>query len=115
MLGGAALGADAFIAFYGLRYTLTDAEMDAVEQNSDERVVAARRAKLQTYSGRLTDGQPSFLLVGTRLGVFGLENESERSVDGAQLEQIMRDTAAKLQTAGLPGAPQLHLQFEAQY
>lgn len=109
------MGADAFIAFYGLRYTLTDAEMDAVEQNFDERVVAAQRAKLQTYTGRLTDGQPYFLFIGTRLGVFGVQNESERSVDTPSLEQVMRETAAKLQTAGLPGTPQLHLQFEAQY
>jgi hypothetical protein len=110
-----ALGADAFIAFYGLRYTLTDAEIDTVEQNTDERQVAARRAKLQTYFGRLTDGEPYFLFVGTRLGVFGVENESERSVDATQLEQIMRDTAAKLESAGLRGAPQLHLQLQAQY
>jgi len=109
------LGANAFIAFYGLRYTLTDAEMDAVEQNSDERVIAARRAKLQTYPGRLTDGQPHYLLVGTRLGVFGIENESVRSVDTSELEEIMRGTTEKLNAAGLPGAPQLHLQFEAQY
>ena len=109
------MGADEFIAFYGLRYTLTDPEMDAVEQRSDARVIAARRPKLQTYTGRLTDGEPHFFFVGTCLGVFGVENESERSVEAATLEQIMRETAAKLQAAGLPGTPRLHLQFEAQY
>jgi hypothetical protein len=80
-----------------------------------ERTIAARRVKLQAYSGRLTDGEPYFLLVGTRLGVFGAENESHRSIDEPQLEQIMRDTATKLEAAGLAGTPQLHLQFEAQY
>lgn len=109
------MGADAFIAFYGVRYTLTDAEMDAVERNADERTIAARRVELQAYSGRLTDGEPPFLLVGTRLGVFGVENESHRSIDEPQLEQIMRDTATKLEAAGLLGTPQLHLQFQAQY
>jgi hypothetical protein len=109
------LGADAFIAFYGLRYVLSNSERDAVEQQTDERVVAARRAKLQAHFGRITDGEPHFLLIGTRLGVFGVENESSRSVDGAQLDQIMRDTAAKLREAGLSGKPQLHLQLQAQY
>ena len=109
------MGADAFIAFYGLRYTLSDGELDAVEQRTDHRVIAARRVKLQTSFGRLTDGEPHFLLVGTRLGVFGVENESARSVDGGELQKIMSDTATKLREAGLSGVPGLHLQFEAQY
>lgn len=115
LLGGKALGADAFIAFYGLRYTLTDAEMEAVEDNTDARVVAAKRAKLQTYSGRLSDGQPYFLFVGTQLGVFGVQNDSKRSFSTSFVEQVIRDTTAKLQTAGLQGEPQLHLQLEVQY
>src|SRR5687768_14667599 len=82
------LGADAFIVFYGLRYTLSDGELDAAEQRTDHRVIAARRVKLQTYLGRLTDGEPHFLLVGTRLGVFGVENESARSIGGVDLQQI---------------------------
>jgi hypothetical protein len=109
------LGADAFIAFYGLRFQLSDGELDAVEQRTDHRVTAARRARLQTYLGRLTDGEPHFLLVGTRLGVLGVENESEKSVGGVELQQIMSDTAAKLEEAGLSGAPRLFLQLEAQY
>lgn len=109
------MGADAFIALYGLRYTLAGDEAEAIEEGSDARVVAARRAKLQTHFGRLTDGEPHFLLIGTRLGVFGSENESARSVDASELEQITRDTAAKLREAGLSGTPKLHLQFEAQY
>jgi hypothetical protein len=109
------VGADAVIAFYGLRFTLTDLEIVAVEEATDARVVAAKRAKLHTYSGRLTDGQPHFLFVGTRLGVFGAQNDSQRSFDTPFVEQIMRETTAKLQSSGLQGVPQLHLQLEAQY
>jgi hypothetical protein len=115
MLGGVAVGADAFIAFYGLRYTLADSEVAAVEQRTDERMAAARRAKLHTHLGRLTDGQPHFLLIGSRLGIFGVENESQRELDAAALEQLMRDTAAKLRDAGLSGEAKLHLQLEAQH
>jgi hypothetical protein len=115
LLGGAGLGADAFIVFYGLRYTLSEGELETVEQRTDHRVTAARRVKLQTYFGRLTGGEPHFLLVGTRLCVLGAENESAGSVDGVELRQIMSDTAAKLQEAGLSGRPGLHLEFEAEY
>jgi hypothetical protein len=109
------MGADAFVAFYGLHYTLSDDEADAVEQQTDARVTAAKRAKLQTYFGRLTDGEPYFLLLGTRLGVFGVENECGRSFDAAALDRIMRETATKLRKAGLPDTPQLHLQLVAKY
>jgi len=109
------LGVNAFIAFYGLRYTLSDGERDAVEQRTDHRVIAARRVKLQKYLGRHTDGEPHFLLVGTHLGVLGMENESANFVGGVELQQIMSDTAAKLEEAGLSGAPGLYLQFEDQY
>ena len=108
------MGADVFLAFYGLRYTLSAGELEAVEQRTDARVISARRAKLHTHFGRLTDGEPYFLLVGTRLGVFGVENEPARSYEAAALEQVMRETAAKLQAAGLPGTPALHLMLEAE-
>ncbi|MGC4007079.1 MAG: hypothetical protein QM811_29730 [Pirellulales bacterium] len=108
------MGADAFIAFYGVRYILTDAELDAVEEKTDARVVAAKRTNLQAHFGRLTDGQPWFLLVGTRLGVFGSQNESQRSLNASQLEHVMRDTVAKLEMARLQGEPMLYLQYEAQ-
>ena len=109
------MGADAFIAFYGLRYTLSEAELEGVEQRTDHRITAARRVKLQTYLGRLTDGEPHFLLVGTRLGVFGVQNESARSVDAGEFQKVMSDTTTKLREAGLSGDPALHLQFESQY
>lgn len=109
------MGADTFIAFCGVRYLLAESEIDAVEIHQDRRVLAARRVKLQTYFGRLTDGEPHFLLVGARLGVFGVENDSYGSFDAPTLARMMLDTRAKLAEAGLSGEPQLHLQLEAQY
>jgi hypothetical protein len=109
------MGADAFVAFYSVRYILADDEVEAVETNRDRRVVAARGTKLQLHMGRLTDGEPYFLLIGLRLGVFGVENDSYRSFDALSLERIMVDTRGKLAEAGLSGEPQLHLQLEAQY
>jgi len=109
------MGADAFVAFYGVRYVLTDDEVEAVETNHDRRVRAARGAKLHTYMGRLTDGEPYFLLIGMRLGILGVENDSYRCLDASGLERIMADTKGKLAEAGLSDEPHLHLQLEAQY
>jgi hypothetical protein len=110
------MGADAFIVFYGIRYSITsDEDVEAVERAKDPRIIVAKRAKLQAYWGRLTDGEPYFLLIGTRLGVFGIENQSQSAIDGPALERIMRDTRDTLSAAGLSGEPQLHLQLEAQY
>jgi hypothetical protein len=74
------MGADAFIAFYGLRFELTDDELDSVERHADDRLLAARGANLHTHFGRPTDGEPHFLFVGTRLGVFGIEGEAGKIV-----------------------------------
>ena len=109
------MGADAFIAFYGLRYTLSTEELEAVESRTDERIIAARRAKLHTHFGRVTEGEPHTLLIGTQLGVFGLENEAVRSVAAPELDRLIRDTTARLDEAGLRGDPALHLRFEAKY
>jgi hypothetical protein len=112
---GGRMGADTFIAFFGLRCPVAHSEIDAVENNEDRRIVAARRARLQTYFGRLTDGEDYFLFIGTRLGVFGLENDEYNAFDMKWLQDVERETRAKLADAGLTGEPQLHLQFEAQY
>ena len=109
------MSADAFVAFYGVRYTLSEDECEAVEQRTDPRVTAARRTRLDSHLGRLTDGDPYYLLIGTSLGVFGVENQSARSVETTEIDRVMRQTAAMLVAAGLPGTPQLHLQLEAQY
>jgi hypothetical protein len=109
------MGADSFVVYYGLRYVVADEDIEAVERRTDHRVIAARRTKLQTYFGRLTDGEPHFLFVGTQLGVFGVENDSLQAYDAPALERIINDTRRKLAEAGLPGEPQLHLQLQAQY
>jgi hypothetical protein len=112
---GAVVGADAVSAFYGLRYTLTAAESDAVERGVDYRVNAARQCKLHIRTGRLTDGQPEFLLIGTRLGVFGVQDQASLSLSIPELDGLVTVTNERLRSAGLEGTPQLHLQLEAQY
>jgi hypothetical protein len=109
------MGSDRFICYCGLRFVITEREVEAVEMNLDERVLAARNVGLHCYLGRLTDGEPHFLLIGIRLGAFGIENDAYRSLDQTTLERTMVQTRAKLARAGLSGEPELHFQLEGQY
>jgi hypothetical protein len=115
------LGADAVVVCYGLRYSigqdaaLSDADLEPFERNTDHRVVAARRVGLQSYFGKVTDGGEYFLLVGTILGPYGVENHERDQVPDAKLAELMNRTRRLLAEAGLEGEPALHLQLEAQY
>ena len=109
------MGADAFVAFVGVRYTLADDELDAVERETDARVVAAANGHLQTHFGRMTDGEPYFLFVGTRLGWLGVEHDTEIAIDAQDLAQIVSHTQEKLRAAGIGEPPRLYLQLVAQY
>jgi hypothetical protein len=111
------MGADAFVVFFGVRHTVpSDEELDRLESRKDQRLIAARKAKLKTYFGRLTDGSPHFLLIGYHVGTFGVENSAQAALTLQQVNEIMEETKQKLQAAGLDKEePKLYFQFEAQY
>ena len=112
------MGADAFIAFYGIRSEIGDADAaDAIYDRNDTRLASAKRAKLDTYIGRLTDGEPYFLFIGRRLGVFGVEGETSKAFPADDLARIAQQTDDAMISLGLglPGEPQFWFQLEAQY
>lgn len=111
------MGADRFIAFYGLRFQLTaDAdEIDDMDEGSDPRFVAAKQGKLHHYVGRLTDGEPFFLFIGKSFGIYGVENKHERALSIEEIENVATETRETLRRVGLEGTPQLWFQLEAQY
>lgn len=113
------MGADSVVAWYGVRYrlgsALSDEEIEPLEARSDPRIVAARRVGLQSRWGRTTDGGEYFLLVGTLLGVMGIENEAELDVPDDDLDQIRERTRRLLGKSGLDGQLGLHFQLEAQF
>jgi hypothetical protein len=68
------MGADSFIAFYGIKIAIDPADeqmLDAVGSRSDPRCKAAQRAGLQSHWGRLTDGKTTFFLLATALAGWG--------------------------------------------
>ncbi len=104
------MSAEAFVAFFGVRYDIT---IDESEDNNDDRVKAAKKAGLQYYSGNFGGLKERYLLfIGSRIGVLGAENKSEVVLPSHDLQALMESTKMKLQAAELAGEPALYLQWE---
>src|SRR6266436_9114232 len=94
------MGADAVVIFYGVRITIADEDLEACEEESHEVVRLAHDADLDTYLGRLTDGELYFLLIGKRLAVLGVENDTERAFSDAEFGRISSETRRRLVAGG---------------
>jgi hypothetical protein len=109
------MGADSVIAYFGVRYELSEEEMDACEAGEDERTLRARRAKLDYCFDRPTDGEGYFLYVGRRLANLGVEADVYEELSELGLLEIMAKTKTSLAKAEIAGEPALHFQLIAQY
>lgn len=112
------MGADSFLAFYGIKLALDPDDedtLDACGEGTDARCVAAKQAGLESFSGRMTDGEDCFLFIGRRVAWLGLEHDSHAARSAEQLAATAADVQTRLQTAGFAQAPALHLQFIGQY
>jgi hypothetical protein len=108
------MSADACVVYYGLRFEVAPDEIEALERRTDQRMVAARSAGLKTFWANFGAPDKRYLLfVGAELGLLGLEGEAAVQVDDRELQAIIESTVAKLQSAGLPGEPKLHMQWYA--
>lgn len=109
------MGADAFHAFYGVRWEIdksAEDEVELLERRHDPRQVAARTHKLDAWWGDTIEPQKYFLLVGKKIGSFGWEGIDHASVDSEALVRTAAETTAELERAGIHGTPQWHFQFE---
>jgi len=112
------MGADSFIAFYGIKLELDpddEDELDACGMDTDPRCLRAKRAGLETFSGRMTDGEDYFLYIGRRLAWLGLEHDQHRTQSAEQLATVAADVRAKLMAADFSQSPEIHFQFIGQY
>jgi hypothetical protein len=112
------MGADAFVAFYGVKIAIsrTDQDtLDAFEARTEPRLRDARQHGLHAYWGRLTDGEDYFLYVGHRIGLLGVENDTYVQVPLDKLNESATRVQVRLKEAGFHERPALHLQLEAQY
>lgn len=112
------MGADAFVAFCGIKFELDPDDedgLDACDTGSDVRCQKARSVGLETYTGRMTDGEDYFLYVGRKLASLGLEHDQYVTQSVEQLSSLAVDVEAKLRAAGFAQSPELHFQFIGQY
>ena len=107
------MSANACVAFYGLRFEVGSEEIEALENHSDARILAAKKVGLKSYWASFgAPDQRYRLFIGAKLGILGPEDESEIALALPQLKTIQESTEEALRTAGLTGEPSLYLQWE---
>ena len=112
------MGADAVVVYFGVQYVVplgSKTEIDGLERGTDTRLLNAKKAGLQTWWGRITDGQPYHLLIGRELGILGLENDEQKEIGAPALMKILEEIPKRLAAGGFKETPGLHLLLEAQY
>ncbi len=109
------MGADAVVVFFGNRFVVSDAELEAVERRTDDRLIRARMAKLHHRAGRETEGRPHHLFIGHEFGVFGTENAVRMSLSPAEIQRVCDTTRQRLAEAGFTEVPAFHIQLEADH
>ncbi|WP_337173949.1 hypothetical protein [Paludisphaera sp.] len=108
------MGADHTLVFYGVRYKIAEAEIDALEARTDPRQVLARQHRLRSRWGRFATvdgGSTHYLFIGEELGIVGLEGSFEVARDAGQIAGIVAGVAERLIRAGIGDAPRLYVQF----
>lgn len=112
------MGADAFLVFYGIKIPVDSGDeglWEAIESEAEPRILAAQQAGLDTWVGRMTDGEDEFIYIGSNLGSLGDQESRYLQIGMEELSVLSQKVAAKLREAGLEGDPAFHLQLEAQY
>ena len=108
------MSADVCIVYFGLRYEIAENEIDRLEEQSDPRVIAARKVGLRAYSGNFSDQSPRYLLfIGKEITKLGPENNLEFSYDKVELASVIDKTILQLEESGLKGNPKLYIQWES--
>lgn len=116
--GDRAVGADAFIGFFGIKIDLDPDDetiLDAIEADTDSRCKSANQVGLEACPGRMTEGEDYFLYVGHCLGLIGLQHDSYVKINVDRLTEIQTIVTAKLKEAGFSETPALHFQLDSKY
>lgn len=108
------MSSDTFIAYYGLRFEISNDEIEAIEDRSDARVAAARKIGMKYYWGNFGGLEERYLLfVGEEIGIFGDENSVEASFNLEDSRFSANDMKKKFNLAGFFGDPELHLIWQS--
>lgn len=107
------MSADAFVVFYGTALPLAESEVTSCEERTHPLIKAAREARLNTYWADFipNDDQGPELLIGKKIGVFGLEGEISADVGRDNIEAVMNAVDTFLNTHGLATSGKLIIRF----
>jgi hypothetical protein len=106
------MSAPSCLVFYGIRFELRRNELDALERQTDARMLVARKNGLKDYWGNFDEpGEKWLLFIGENLGVFGIEGESSAQQEAPALQGLMGETDAKLRQAGFNEVSRLYVQW----
>lgn len=111
-----AIMSDHVLMFFGVRFDVSsEQQVGALELGTDPHLRAARRAKLESWWGRVTDGGSHFVLIGKKLGDFGASDAHNAQFSEQELVDIASSTREALHAAGIPGEAKFHVQLECDY
>ena len=107
-----------FTCFYGVKIQLdpdNEEALEACEIGIDQRCKEAKDRGLEIYCDRLTDGVDYFLYIGKSLGSLSLDSHGHVSIKVEILNEVIKNTNAKLSQFEISESPSLHLQASHEY
>jgi hypothetical protein len=106
------MSSHACIVYVGVCYEIRSTDTKFLEDRSDPRLHAARRAGLKYFWANFgAPGERYLLFIGTELGIFGPENRMEFQIPSEKLREIFDTTSVKLKAAGISSEPFLVVQW----
>ncbi|MBS0171755.1 MAG: hypothetical protein JSR62_15510 [Nitrospira sp.] len=107
------MSAPSTLAFFGLRFKIDDDnDIETLEERNHLHQRYAKQASLDHYWANFDEsGELYYSFIGKRIGVVGLENDTEIALTFSDLERIQRETQQKLSSLGFEMQPQLYLQM----
>lgn len=112
------MGADATMAFFGLRFKTSEEENNGLEHRTDPRIVAARDQNLDHWWGHFSVdyyNEQSYLFIGKIIGRIGHEDDYEVVITPSELITTMSESRDRLKKAGFSDEPRLFVQFEPDF
>jgi len=108
------MSAEANLVFFGLRFDLSEEEVESADIRKHPLVAQAGSAGLEHYMANFGGSESLYyLFIGKKIGLTGAENAVEIMVPSDQLAFIVEETQKKLQNANLDGSPTLYVNWIA--
>lgn len=112
------MGADSTLVFYGVRYTISQDEIELVEQKLDPRQITARDYGLESWWCRCASESVEgeyYLFIGANLGSVGYEGKFNMQFGRDALASLVEVVGGRLENAGILQVPSLYVQFCPDY